>query len=346
MKWAMWAGIVCSIMVAWWLFRMYGQPLDPPTERDRFFYGVATQFRQPSLCAKISRYAEGSGGGWDRPGYQISYLQSDCYFNLAGGLGDPSLCDRVRPISKGSLDGSKYNPETCRAGRNFSSTDVVDADIVVAWMRRLGYTDLEFYRAYYRNGLNTPIYKAYERLKEDDEFAKRIAAAPSFDEPIATANARAPNDLEYLYALFASDANDSSTCGKISPGAMLQLPVHRVLPLRLDCYDGAAFSLRDVRLCEKLPSRANLPTGATDYISRESCSLNVEVQLRDPKSRLTAGPGPPPTFESFKNALQQVGYDLDLPQPTASDYEDFLIYLAHQDTAGRAEFLRRVAALE
>jgi hypothetical protein len=58
----------------------------------------------------------------------------------------------------------------------------------------------------------------------------------------------------------------------------------------------------------------------------------------------------PPTFSSFQKALQELGYDPTFPELTWDDYEDFLRRLS--DTrqpivaAPRAEFLRRVAAME
>jgi hypothetical protein len=142
------------------------------------------------------------------------------------------------------------------------------------------------------------------------------------------------------------DANDSTVCDKISPNDTSQSPSHQTIPLRLDCYHGLAFNNRDPRFCERLPARGDLPRGARDYDSREACSRDVEIEQRDPTSKLTSGPGFPLTFESLRTALHDIGYDEDLPRPTDSDYEDFLQYLDRNDPAGRAEFLRRVAALK
>jgi hypothetical protein len=231
-----WLAVPPLLLLIWWGLKLVTvSPLQALTERDIFIYEVALQFKEPELCQKISPYAEGKGVGGD-PGREISYLQSDCYFELAGALHESSLCDKVRPISKGILDGSKYAPEWCRVSPSPPVISIVNTHTVAAWMRQLGYTDPEIYHFEYRKGLNSPIHEAYDRLRKDSQFAGRIAAAPSFDEPTATSKSRPPNDLEYLYAMFATDANDSSVCGKISPNATRQWVNHQVIPLRLECY--------------------------------------------------------------------------------------------------------------
>jgi hypothetical protein len=86
---------------------MFGQPFDPPTDRDRFIYGVAEQFKSPTLCEKIAHYAGDSEAGWGQPGYQIGYLQSQRYFNLAGELYDPSLCNKVSALRCAGSHGAR-----------------------------------------------------------------------------------------------------------------------------------------------------------------------------------------------------------------------------------------------
>lgn len=319
-------------------------PLQPPTDRDIFIYQVAMQFKDLDLCQKIPPFAEGNGSG-DRPGYQISYLQSDCYFKLANTLHDPSLCDKVKPVSKGMRDGSKYTPESCRSYRGYSGIEVVSPYTVTTWMRQLGYTDPDLYRSNYSQGYNSIIHEAYDRLKNDRQFAKDIAAAPSFDEPLVAVSARPPNDLEYLYGMFAIDAKDASMCRKISPNARKQWFNKQTISLRVECYHDLARNSRDPKFCENVPVAGNHPPTA-DFDSRDTCVRDVRFALSDPATKSYWSPGLPPTFESVRKALQDIGVDLDLPHPSDSDYEDYLLYLMDRDPAGRAEFLRRVAALK
>jgi hypothetical protein len=224
-----WAGVICALLIASWGYRTFGQRLDPPTERDTFIYGVALQFREPRLCQKVARYAEGSGGGWGIAGYQISYLQSNCYFFLADTLHDASLCDKVRPTSQGFLDGSKINPQDCRPKLHSGPTGsavggAVDPHVIVPMMRKLGYLDQEIRDFRYGAEVGNAVYDAYSQLRKDGLFAERIKAAPTFDEPITADKIRPANELEYVYQMFAVDINESAFCAKISPYAEAEWP--------------------------------------------------------------------------------------------------------------------------
>lgn len=333
---------------------MFGQQVDPPAERDLFIYGVALEFRDSGLCQKIPRYALGSEGGFGPAGYQISYLQSQCYYYLADTLHDASLCDNVRPLSKGFLDGSKFNPQDCRARLHSGPTagavgGAVDPHIIVAMMRKLGYVDQDIPDFQYRNLFNSPIHDAYKRLRQDGLFAERVKAAPTFDEPVAAIEGRPANELEYLYQMFAVDTDDSTFCGKISPNAEAEWPNHNAFMLRLGCYRDVAYNKRDLTACKKLPARSSLPPGATDRDSRENCSHYLGLLRPDLNDHSRYGPAFPPTFSSFQKALHELGYDLTFPELTGGDYGDFLRYLSdtrQPNAAARAEFLRRVAAME
>ncbi len=341
-----WAGVVCALLIAWWGFRVFGQTIEPPTERDTFIYGVATEFGEPRLCEKISRYA--SGGGGSEPGYQVSYLQSKCYYRLAGSLHDVSLCDKVRTVSKGFLDGSKLGPESCRLDKDYSG-DIVDPHVVVSMMRKLGYLDQEVHDFQYRNSEGNPVYDAYSRLRKDALFAERIKDAPTFNEPVSVAQTRPANDLEYVYQMFAVDTDNAAPCDKISPNAEAAWPKQKPFSLKLECNRAVALDKPDPSGCEKLPPGSGLSSGAAADYSREACLHAIEVMRPDLGGHYRHGPIYPPTFSSFQNGLHELGYDLTFPEPTWADYGKFLIYLSdtrQPNAAARAEFLRRVAAME
>jgi len=81
--------------------------------------------------------------------------------------------------------------------------------------------------------------------------------------------------------------------------------------------------------------------------SRETC--RHEVTRPDLGGHYRYGPAFPLTFSSFRNGLQELGYDLTFPELTSEDYQDFLRYLSdtrQPNAATRAGFLRRVAAME
>jgi hypothetical protein len=341
-----WLAVPPALLLVWWGAReATTQKLQPATDRDVFIYQVALEFKAPGLCEKIPRFAAGNRSG-NTPGYQMNYLQSDCYFTLASALHDLSLCDKVMPVSSGMHDGSSYTPKSCRENRRYDSVEIVDPHTISTWISRLGYTDPEFYQLTYLNGNESPVYNAYDRLKNDAGFKAKIAAAPSFEEPAEVSSLRAPNDLEYLYGTFAIDSNDPTVCAKISPNAAKLGYNPKLVSMRVECYHDLARNNRDARYCDNVPPSGRLPSGTEDNATRETCVRDVEIMKRDANSKLHFSPGFPPTFQSFVDALHRVGYEVDLPRPTYSDYEDFLIRLEHADPVDRAEFLRRVAALK
>jgi hypothetical protein len=348
-----WAGVICALLIAWWGYRTFGQRVDDPTARDLFIYHVALQFKQPGLCQKIPRYALGFEGGFAPPGYTISYLQSQCYFYLAKTLPDASLCDKVRPLRRGLMDGSKFNSQYCLANAHPGQSGLAQGGMLdVPIMRKLGYLDEEMHYFQYQflSREGNPVYNAYSRLRKDDLFADRIKAAPTFDEPLSADRIRPANELEYVYQMFAVDTNDSVFCGKISPNAQAEWPNHTTFMLRVGCYRFIALTTRDIAACEKLPTRTNLPAGVSDGESRENCTYSLGRLQPDPNNHVKYGPVSPPTFSSFQKALQELGYDVTFPELTLADYDYFLLRL--MDTrqpdvaAPRAEFLRRVAAME
>lgn len=348
MKWA--AAIAGILLIALSGCSLFGQRQDLPTQRDYFIYGIALEFKDPALCQKIPLDASNGGSSWSTPaGYQISYLQSDCYYNLAGSTHDLSLCDHVRPLSTSQYDGSKYNPEDCR--KHSEAAPVIggaDPHTVVQWLKKLGYTDADIYADQYKSNLQNPIYKYYDQVRRDNQFAAKIAASPSFDEPLAEASFRPANDLEYLYQMFGVDSEQATVCDKVSPNAQAEWADGKRYSLRLECYRDIAFNTRDLAACDRVPLRNALPPGETQYGSREACRQNIPALLHPDTKNLTYGPARPPTFSSFQNGLRQLGYNPTFPELTWREYEDFLMHLAYTqgNESARVEFLRRVQALE
>jgi hypothetical protein len=149
--------------------------------------------------------------------------------------------------------------------------------------------------------------------------------------------------------MFAVDSNDSVFCGKISPNAQAEWPNHTTFMLRLGCNRSIALNTRDIAACEKLPTLSNLPPGVSNNESRENCTFFLGRIRPDIDTHVRYGPALPPTFSSFQKALQELGYEVTFPELTYGDYEEFLLYLMANrlpNAAARAEFLRRVEAME
>ncbi len=340
----------------WWVSEKFWQPMKWPTDQERFIYDIALDFKEPKLCKKIDPYAEGRdmwGGMTPAPaGYQLTYLQSDCYLFLAAALHDDSLCKEVRPLRRGLKDGSQITPDYCR-GFPESETLGTYPYNALTMMQRVGYDERALREYQYRNSYANPILTAYEGFRTEKEFAKRVRRARTFDEPAESVKRRPPNDLEYLYEMFGVDTNDSSFCGKISPNAivdaLIDVPTSREYPLRFSCYRDIAFNKMDTRVCENLPTHTHLHSEEAELYLAENCKEEVQGERLAAQlvpNRLTMGPEFPPTAASFQRALHELGYDPGLPEPTDGDYNDFLLFLTfHADPSERAEFIQRVNAM-
>jgi hypothetical protein len=158
------------------LDRALTKPTLAPTDLDDFLFDVAIQFNAPEVCGKINRYAVGSETHDAAPGFQISYLQSECYYGLAHATGDLSLCDKVRTARSRGLDGSRYSPNGCRSAspplsffspRYWTKEEAFD-DI----MRSLGYPDR--FSISYRETYNQILYRSDPATRA--EFVRRVIA--------------------------------------------------------------------------------------------------------------------------------------------------------------------------
>ena len=83
---------------------------------------LALTLNAPELCERISPQAVEHGPIFGDRDKRIRYLQSICFYDLAIHRGDPSLCARVRTISRPFRDGSGISEALCRgrasAGRS------------------------------------------------------------------------------------------------------------------------------------------------------------------------------------------------------------------------------------
>ena len=78
-----------------------------------FIYSdIAKEIGAPEMCAKIYPLAE-HGLGNNPRGYQIYYVRSRCYCDVAVKTGNAKLCEEVRSLSTLFVDGSKISREEC-----------------------------------------------------------------------------------------------------------------------------------------------------------------------------------------------------------------------------------------
>jgi hypothetical protein len=108
-----WPAVAAIILLGWLGYSKFSeQPIQPATEQDLFLFDVGVTYTSWDACQRIHPYAEGHGD--DGPGYEIRYLQSECYYFVAQAMHVESFCEHVRAVSVGMKDGSKFTPRFCK----------------------------------------------------------------------------------------------------------------------------------------------------------------------------------------------------------------------------------------
>jgi hypothetical protein len=347
-----WLGVAALLLLAW----IAGQKavqlrMHPAMARDDFFYVVAWNFRYPEVCQKINSQAI-RRDDQSSPG-EPTYMQTDCYRNVAAVTHDPSLCDHVRASTLELLIGSPFAKAKCRKqGFTTGSAFPYDEASLSQMMQAAGYGDAVLSQYLYaQNPANSVVHSSYTTLRNDPDFLARVQAAPSYDEPFSDGSPREANSSEYLYQMLAIDAKNLALSGKISPNAKYQSHHDSGRLLRPVCYLYLAWDTRDAAVCQKLPPMGSSPH-ADQYASRESCIQNIEVLRRPDAGRFTYGPIDFPDQTQFQQALQQIGYTPPAgvalaATPTPEDYEDFFFAMSRANGSPEwADFITRVLAMK
>lgn len=331
--------------------------LRPATDLDNFYMIVGSTFNVPELCGRISPLADGGGGAWSPPGYQITTMRSRCFAMVAAGTHNSSLCDQVTPVISGPFDGSKIDKEDCLAHRQMNDhspavPDIDNMDPFIRQLRRLGYGDHEVVEsAWQENERNSATYAAYEKLRDDPQFLARVEQGRSFKEERSEPRARAAHALEFLFQMIAVDRTEPSLCERISPNATFSQS-GRTAWLQSRCYLYLAWNTRDAALCEPLPHARTSPLINEVFDSQEVCRKTAAIYRRPVfKTPPHYDPEPFPHAADFGAALQELGFASEFvarqvapPEPRA--YWDFVLRLRYRARAeDRDEFVRRVIGL-
>jgi hypothetical protein len=328
--------------------------MHPASARDDFFYVVAWNFQQPTICNQIDPRATGREDQQDEFN-GVTYMQSDCYRAVSALGNDPAQCDKVKSAGIDRLVGSYRAKSQCRAQRYTQGTALpADGERFVSMMHAAGYEDAQVSDwLYHSSGLNSALHQTYENLRKDPAFVQQVMSGPSYNETFSMRNLRPAKSAEYLYEMMAVDGNDPSLCEKVSPNATHQWNNGTTFPLRSLCYWDIAFNRRDAALCEKLPHRGSSPL-VSDYGSEEGCVDNIAVLLRPGANMAWATSGPTvfPERTQFQDALEQIGYPqsaqaAQTPKPTGSDYQDFFFAVSRSNgNPARSDFVARVSAMK
>ena len=134
--------VVASLVVFSWLGipKAISRTMHAPTERDDFYYVVAWNFHEPSVCRKIDPHAIGRED--QRDDHDLTYMQSDCFRNLAAMLRAPSLCDNIRSAGIDRVVGSLIAKWNCRRQRyTWGTASPADGQSFVKMMQAVGYSE-------------------------------------------------------------------------------------------------------------------------------------------------------------------------------------------------------------
>lgn len=346
---ARWLGAAAATVVALMSIPLLiALTMHPPSDMDDFYYVVAWTLKEPAVCGKIDGNAIGRED--QRDSTDLTYMQSDCYRNVAAMVHAPQLCKNVKSAGADRLVGSLVAKYKCRR-QKYTVGSASQGHNFVGAMRSVGFGDEQLAEFMYQNRPDIYLDPILKTLRTDPVFLSRLQASTSYEEPYMPNNKRDAHPLEFLDEIAAIQWDLPSLCQKISPNAQARDLNNYVGSLRFACYSYIAFNRRDNSLCQKLPAASNL-LQANQGAFREGCMKNVAV-LRNPAANLQwgrYGPAYFPTWLQFREAVQGLGYPsttpwLQLPRPTPEQYADHLSYIAWPEhRAARDEFVRRVLA--
>lgn len=344
-----WLGAAAAAIVALMSVPLLiARTMHHPSDMDDFYYVVAWTFGEPAVCAKIDGNAIGRED--QRDSTDLTYMQSDCYRNVAAMVHAPQLCKNVKSAGADRLVGSLVAKYNCRRQKyTVGSALPGTGPNFVGAMRSVGFGDDELAEFMYQNRPDIYLDPILKTLRTDPAFLLRLRASTSYDERYTPENKRDAHALEFLDEMVGIQWDIVSLCQKISLNAQARDLNGYSGSLRSACYSYIAFNRRDGSLCRELPSASNL-LQANQGAFREGCMKHVAF-LRNPAANLQwgrYGPGYFPTWGKFREAIQDVGFPattpwLQLPRPTSEQYAYHLSYLAWPEhRSAREEFVRRV----
>jgi hypothetical protein len=323
--------------------------MHPASEKDDFLYVVAWTLKEPALCGRIDLRAIGRPDQSDFTDF--TYMQSDCYRNIAAMLHTPLLCDHVKSAGVDRLIGSLVAKSKCRKQNYTVGTAMpgTGPDFVRA-MQSFGFIDEYLTEIHYESRPDIYLLPILNELHTDPTFLSRLRVSTTYEEPSAPENKRDAHPLEFLDEMVAIQWDLPFLCKKISRNAQARSLNGFSGSLQAACYSHSAFNLRDESLCRKLPAASNFQqTQQGDFL--EGCMKHVTF-LRSPSARLWGRYRPEhfPSWPQFQEAMQELGYPaatdwLRLPRSTPQEYENYLWELAwpeHQPA--HDDFVRRILA--
>lgn len=345
-----------------------------PNAHEFFYYTVGVDMDAPELCKKISPGAYTAAGA-NPKGYQISYLKSQCFKDIAINTRNPKLCDEVIPLSTLFVDGSKISKEQCleevknSSGAGARVAGEGSAADLGRILGEMGYERqtiaADFSRQRWEMYWQHPTYKSYEQAIKDQYFLTRLNQLPDFGSEPTTAPPRRANRYEMFYQMVAVDLSKPPLCEKIAPMAYVVKEQYargfQAFALRSRCLMTVAVNAEDTTLCDSVQAldasrveKARFLDGHN--ISKIECVRQIEWNTKSKRGGLWggghSGPIPHDSPEELAAVLHEIGYDSagnnpedfsEIPNLAPLEYYGTFVYGKNRNR--REEFLNKVRAL-
>ena len=170
-------GFVTAILMASSVIVLSARTHAPNPFEDGYFY-LALHLNAPELCDKISPDTVEYGPVFGASDMRIRYLQSICFFDLAGKIGDASLCRRVKTISKLLRDGSGVSEDACQGRVRAGRINIGGSHATGLLLGVMGYTDDEIRK----------VFPKHPDRDESSNFLNHMSWEPRRSELIAHLN--------------------------------------------------------------------------------------------------------------------------------------------------------------
>ncbi len=326
-------------------------------EYEEFYWYVAQQLEEPSICDKISWAAGLPGGFFGAPSYQ----RSECYDMVAGRTRNSWLCRKVRRLGRQSVLDVQLSMWSCLrdAAQGRSSGTALLGESLVRFFKMMGYDPDELHA----EGVTRPIVDVrniYRRLPEEPDIVARVGTSLRALERTNTRTRSEVEDGAYLAQMAALVSKDAGWCERIPD----DLPLARQKQHFRDwCVFTLATNIRDSDLCERIPIRPYSIARADELPPARVQELTVQMSLQAQCDRQIHSPYPsnthyapelPADDESTRRLIETLGYPIPrastLPPHLLEDaYRLFLTVLTGVDAplyaSARQRLIERVKAL-
>jgi hypothetical protein len=324
---------------------------------EEFYWYMAQQLHEPSICDKISWAAKLPGGFLFAP----SYERSGCYAMVAGRDRNRWPCLKVRRLGAQSLFDSQLSMVSCLrdATKGSQSGTALSGESLVRFFRMMGYEPDELHT----EGVTRPIVDVrdiYRRLPEQPDVAARVGASLQALERARGSTARDATDAAYLGDLAALASRDAGWCQRIPEDLPLTAQKQH---FRDWCLFTLAVNLQDGELCRRIPIRPYPIARAAELPPEHVRQITLQMSLRTQCERQVHSAYPhtaryapevPSDDEQTSRLIVLLGYPIprasSLPvQRLGEAYALFLTVLTGADASlyapARRRLIERVKAL-